>query len=228
MRLDTYILRLDTSILIPLTFGNVILIRYLSLRTLGTMKTLTLPRKKQILNTAKQLFKDKGYSAASMRVLAKEVGLEPASLYSHFKSKEEILKTICFSMADEFLEIFEAINNTVPNHTDRLKTAIDAHVRIIVDNLDAASVFFNDWMYLSAESLEQFLAMRKTYEQAFRLMIEEGIFSGDFKMMDVDFTVRLTFATLNSTHEWYKPTGTVSPKDVGNKMSEFILNGISV
>ena len=48
-------------------------------------------RKKIIFNKAALLFEKKGYTASSMRDIAFEVGIEPSSLYSHIKSKGDML-----------------------------------------------------------------------------------------------------------------------------------------
>ena len=49
-------------------------------------------RKREILALSQSVLKEKGYAATSVRDIAKSLDMEPASLYSHFKSKEDILK----------------------------------------------------------------------------------------------------------------------------------------
>ena len=57
-------------------------------------------KKELVFEAAGKLFMEKGYLAASMRELAERVGLEQASsLYNHLKSKEEVLRKICFDNA---------------------------------------------------------------------------------------------------------------------------------
>jgi AcrR family transcriptional regulator len=45
----------------------------------------------RIIVAAVELFATKGYPGASMRDLAKAVGIKPASIYSHFESKQALL-----------------------------------------------------------------------------------------------------------------------------------------
>ncbi len=50
--------------------------------------------KKMILEVAEKLFSEKGYDGASVGDIAKGVGINKASIYYHFKSKEEILTSL--------------------------------------------------------------------------------------------------------------------------------------
>jgi AcrR family transcriptional regulator len=60
--------------------------------------------KEKILECATKLFAEKGYSAISVRTLAREVGITEGSIYNHFKSKKEILETILENHEKQLLE----------------------------------------------------------------------------------------------------------------------------
>jgi AcrR family transcriptional regulator len=50
--------------------------------------------KERIFEAAIDLFAQKGFNATSMREIAEAVGIKKASMYSHYKSKDEILEKI--------------------------------------------------------------------------------------------------------------------------------------
>ena len=50
--------------------------------------------KERIFEAAIDLFAQKGFNATSMREIAETVGIKKASMYSHYKSKDEILEKI--------------------------------------------------------------------------------------------------------------------------------------
>lgn len=62
--------------------------------------------KDQILKAAFRLFADKGYNT-SMSDIAKQVGIKVPSIYSHFKSKDEIISLM---MSNEINYFFDNLN----------------------------------------------------------------------------------------------------------------------
>lgn len=183
-------------------------------------------RKAQIEEKATRLFRERGYAATSMRDLAQVLGIEAASLYSHIKSKEEILQKICFRMADEFFEAWKDVETASENYADQMEKAAIAHVKVITNNTDASAVFFNEWRHLSEPYLSDFLKMREDYEGRFINIIEKGMTAGEFQTVDSKFMMLAILSSLNWTHNWYKPNGGLSPKEVAKKLSNLILNGL--
>ncbi|WP_339614539.1 helix-turn-helix domain-containing protein, partial [uncultured Winogradskyella sp.] len=68
-------------------------------------------RKEEIVRVAAKLFKEKGYSAVTMRDLATAMGIKAASLYNHINSKQDILNAIIISLAEEFTEGMKLIQS---------------------------------------------------------------------------------------------------------------------
>lgn len=188
--------------------------------------TITLSRKDQIFQTAAKLFREKGFEAASMRDIAAELGIEAASLYSHIKSKDEILETICFRMADEFLTAIAEVNDIYFNAEEKLRMAIKNHVQIIADDLDASTVFLREWRNLTGEKLKDFIGLRNKYENGFREIITLGEDENIFETVDKKFAVLTILSAVNWIVEWYKPNGNMTPEEIAKNLSDFILTGL--
>src|SRR5271157_52468 len=58
--------------------------------------------KEQIRDVAIDLFSKKGYDAVSIREIARTVGINEASIYNHYKGKEDIMDSIIESLIAEF------------------------------------------------------------------------------------------------------------------------------
>lgn len=187
---------------------------------------LTLSRKEQIEQTATALFKSKGFSATSMRDLATALGIEAASIYSHIKSKEEILQRVCFRMANEFFEALAKAESAPSSATEKLKNAIVAHVLVLTSNTAASAVFLHEWRHLSEPFLADYLLLRDQYEARFRSILKEGIANGEFTVPDEKFAVLTIFSGLNWIHTWYNPAGKMTPVQIAENLSAMLLNGL--
>ena len=73
------------------------------------------------------MFKDKGFAASSMRDLAETVGIEAASLYNHIRSKNEMLESICFDVANRFTIFMDEIESISQGSIKKIETLLRFH-----------------------------------------------------------------------------------------------------
>ena len=186
-----------------------------------------LSRKEQVIRKAAELFKEKGYAAASMRDLAQLLGIEAASLYSHIKSKEEILRSLCFDMAAEFRKSLEEVEKQDVPASEKLRNGIIGHIQVMAKDLTASAVFMNEHRHLSQPYLRDFLLLRINYINRFKSIIEEGTRSGEFKRtIDKKLAVMTLFSSLNWMPMWYDPSGLIEPIELGIQLSDMLVNGL--
>jgi AcrR family transcriptional regulator len=182
--------------------------------------------KERVRQSAQRLFRERGYAAIGMRELAKEVGMKAPSLYNHYKSKDDLLREICFDMALQFFTAFDTAVVTEDKFPRKLKAAIKAHIHVIATNIEASEVFFNEWMFLEQPNLGKFKKMRFEYEMRFRDIIEKGIKKGDFKKMNSKLVAFAVFSALNATYELYNSSENLTQDDIAESIADLLLKGL--
>jgi len=89
----------------------------------------------RIVETATALFLDNGYSGTSMSALAKACGIQKASLYHHFESKESVLFA-CFEQGyqETVQRMREAVARQDLSYEVRLEMVLDEVYNAIVES----------------------------------------------------------------------------------------------
>lgn len=189
--------------------------------------TLNLSRKEQVIRSAAELFREKGYAASSMRDLAQKLGIEAASLYSHIKSKEEILQSLCFDMANEFRKSLDEVEKQKVSASEKLKNGIIGHIQVMAKDLIASAVFMNEHRHLSQPYLRDFLLLRINYINRFKDIIEKSMRKGEFKEnIDKKLAVMTLFSSLNWMPQWYDPNSNIDSLSIGQQLADMLVNGL--
>lgn len=183
-------------------------------------------KKKMIYEAAARLFRDKGYSATSMRDLAKAVDLKASSLYNHIKSKEEILQGICFENARKFLKGMSEVEAMSASNPDKVRALIHLHISIATEDITSVTAFNDEWRHLSDPMLSEFLQLRKDYEQRFKAIIEQGIAKGDFRPLDPSILLYTLFSSIRWVYDWFKPERAVDQDKLESEIAEFLMRGM--
>jgi len=183
-------------------------------------------RKDEIIQTSAVLFQKKGYSAVTMRDIAKAMGIKAASLYNHIKSKQEILSEIIISLAEQFTEQMKIIKNSDDNSIDKLKQIVALHVNTTSNNQFGMASLNNDWMHLEAE-LEYYLKLRKNYENDFRGIIEDGIQGSELINGNPEVMLFSLLSTLRSLYIWLPKKEDLDIEKFTTELSLVLINGIN-
>lgn len=181
----------------------------------------------QIYQTAARLFRQHGYHGTTIRQVARELDLQGGSLYAHIDSKEDVLWGIVNQAADEFLATLTPIAHSDLSPTDKLRAALRAHIQVVANNLDTATVYFHDWQFLSPDRRACLRERRDEYEGLFRAMVAEGVAAGCLRPVDEKFAALLILSAGNWLYHWYRPDGGLTPEAVADVFTDLILSGIT-
>src|SRR3954463_12701888 len=130
-------------------------------------------RRSELTRAAARLFAEKGYHGTSIGDLAQAMGVQKGSLYAHIESKADLL----WEVARDGAAAFHAALDGVPEEaraTQKIRLALRAHLRVIGEQLDVATVFIREWRYLDGDRREQFVGERRRYEERFTAFFREG------------------------------------------------------
>ena len=175
-------------------------------------------RKDVIIAKAARLFREKGYSATSMRDLAEHVGVEAASLYNHIKSKAEILQEICFKTANLFMNHITEVELSDQKSLAKVEAILRFHIRQIISHYEEVYVMDREWKHLTDPYLSNMQSQRRSYRQRIAALIEEGIRKGEIKNIDAPTAVLIMLHAVSGIESWHRSIKRISAEQLEDNM----------
>ena len=179
-----------------------------------------------ILESAAQVFRQKGFDGASMADIAEAVQLQKASLYHHFSGKQEIL----LELLDKALLMVSDQMETVMRHDlpadQKLRLAIRSYLNTLNEQGDLVSVLLLEYRSLDAEYQARHIRLRDKFEKMWRDLIQEGVDTGVFSVENVPVIVRGLMGAMNWSITWYKPSGKLSIDEIAELFANMFLSGL--
>jgi AcrR family transcriptional regulator len=183
-------------------------------------------KKEVIIEKASRLFREKGFGAASMRDLAEHVGVEAASLYNHIQSKSEILQTICFKVANEFMTNLEQVETSPQPTLRKMEAIIRLHIRMMLDQYEYVYIADHEWRHLPEPYLSNFLNQRRNYRKRLSDILEAGIAKGEIKAIDPYTAVLVILSAISGIDSWQRSRKTTNAETLETNMVKYLIEGL--
>jgi AcrR family transcriptional regulator len=162
-------------------------------------------RREELSREAARLFAEKGYHGTSIGDLAEALGVQKGSLYAHIQGKEDLLYETMRTGAAAFHAALDEIPEQL-QATEKIRLALRAHLRVVADQLEVATVFVQEWKYLEGSRLEEIVSERRRYEERIRELFREGREQSELRTdLDEVAAALLFLSAANWAYTWLKP-----------------------
>jgi len=181
-------------------------------------------RRNELTRQAARLFAERGYHGTSIGDLAQAMGVQKGSLYAHIASKQDLL----YETMREGAAAFHGALDVIPDHlpvTERIRFALRAHLRVVAEQLDVATVFVREWRYLEGERRDEIVAERRRYEERFRALFREGRELGELRTdLDEATAALLALSAANWAYTWLQPGRDTD--ELADRFHAFLVDGM--
>ena len=167
-----------------------------------------------VLARAVALFSTAGFEGTSMRQIASAVGIQPASLYNHYRSKEEILWAIVQRSLDTILTGQERALASEASTVERLRAFVRMHIRFHVEENASARVVNSNLSSLSKRHYALTVKKRAIYEHRFRELLRSGVTEGLFAITNPKITSYAILEMGMGVATWFSDEGELTVDDL--------------
>src|SRR5262249_31528952 len=143
--------------------------------------------------------------------IAARVGIRKASLFHHFRSKDEIFIAIVLRSIDAAFAAIEPVLLAGLPPRERLQQAVFVHTREACSRREENLVLLHQSPAVSGDRVARAAGPRlREYEKIFESLLIEGIDSGDFRRVAPRLAARSILGLCNATIRWFSPDGSLS------------------
>ncbi|MFI6935097.1 TetR/AcrR family transcriptional regulator [Streptomyces sp. NPDC050287] len=178
---------------------------------------------RRLLIAAVEAFAERGYHATTTRDIAGRAGMSPAALYIHYKTKEELLHRISRIGNAKALEILRTASRAEGTPTERLADAVSSFVRWHAGGRTIARVVQYELDSLGPEARAEIVALRRQVNAEMRGIIEDGVATGEFDVLDVHGTTLAVLSLCVDVARWFNVNGPRTPEEVGALYADLVL-----
>lgn len=191
-------------------------------------------KREELVRIAAQLFKEQGYQSTRLIDVARAAGLDRATIYYYFGSKEELFRETVEGAFDVLIqEAEDLICDERLSWVERLHTI---YVNLMVsyeESYPATFVYIQEQMHqVSAEETvwaQEMMKKTRAFDNILITCIREAIDGGELRN---DIPPRLVenalFGMLNWTHRWFQPGKGMSGKEVAEAFWSIFADGMQL
>jgi AcrR family transcriptional regulator len=180
-------------------------------------------KRESIVAAAVNIFYHKGYAKTTLEEVADAIHVTKPFIYSHFKSKHDLLAEICsraLIFSHEALNRATALKGTP---TDKLEAIARDFMRALLTHQAHSVIYSREEKELDPEVSKAINRMRRDFDHRLEAVLAQGVAEGEFKIKDVNLTALAIIGIVAWSQFWYRPAGRLTIDETADGVAELVL-----
>jgi AcrR family transcriptional regulator len=180
-------------------------------------------KRERILQEAVALFYARGFAGTTLDDIAAELGVTKPFIYTHFRSKTDLLAAVCKPTIEMSMEAIANASNLPGTATERLRHAIIDFTKVVLQRQANIAIYFREEKSLAPDALAEIDALRKRFDRLLSKLLSDGVASGEFAIKDVKLAALALGGMISWAYTWHRPTGRLTVDETCDTMADLAL-----
>jgi TetR/AcrR family transcriptional regulator, cholesterol catabolism regulator len=194
----------------------------------GMREEILAYKRERIIEEAVKLFYARGFTGTTLDDVAAQLGVTKPFIYTHFRSKVELLAALCTPTIEMSLAAVENAAKLPGSPTERLHRAIIDFTHVILSRQANIAIFFREEKSLAPEALAEINALRRKFDRVLSQLLSEGVEAGEFQIADVNLAALALGGMISWAYTWHRPGGRLTLDEMCNRMADLALHMVGV
>lgn len=193
-----------------------------------------LAKRAELVEIAGRQFKANGFKATTLAEIGHKAGLDRATVYYYFASKEELFRECLRVGVEKNIAECEMI------FADTKRSSATKLHDIIIQLMSAYDEYYpHMYVYIQEEMsritseksawAQRIMSKTRTFEKIVLSLIHDMVSKGEMRQdIAVSIAANAVFGMLNWTHRWYQPGGVYSAEEISEAFCKIFFDGMKV
>ena len=190
-------------------------------------------KREEIVRVAAELFRSQGYHATRLADVGARAGIDRASIYYYFGSKEDLFRESVEGILDANLaRTEEVVARDGLSTVDRIRLIVEQLMLSYEQNYPHMYVYIQEQMHQVAREesawAQEIARKTRAFDAKIVALLRLGVDTGELRG-DIPLRVASSalFGMFNWTHRWFTPGGGLSAREIADAFCNIFFEGMT-
>ena len=180
-------------------------------------------KRERIIATAVDLFHNNGLGNTTLEAVAEKMNVTKPFIYSHFKSKGDLLAEICAHGIRASLEVVNRVAALESSATEKMQAMARDFMLAVLENQGHIAIYTREQKHLAKADSDAIDDMRREFDRKVCALISDGVACGEFIVDDVQLASLAIGGIVSWSYVWYRPNGRLTRLETAERVADLVM-----